>query len=76
MLSILKQLKSTKVLFASSVICKNDIYSFMKYNYNIKYLDGVPNFYQQLFHFRYVLYSRPPEGADEIVFEMSGVIGQ
>ena len=48
----------------------------MKYNYNIKYLDGVPNFYQQLFHFRYVLYSRPPEGADEIVFEMSGVIGQ
>ena len=41
----------------------------MKYKCDTKYLVGVPNFYRQLFHFRYELHSRPPEGADEILDE-------
>ena len=61
--------QSLYTLFASSVIGKNDIYSFMKYKCDVKYLDGVPNFYRQLFHFWYELHSRPPEGAEEILDE-------
>ena len=37
--------QSLYTLFASSVIGKNDIYSFnMKYKCDVKYLDGVPTF--------------------------------
>ena len=59
------------MLFASSVIGKDDIYPFIKFKSDVKYLDGVPwpNFYQQLFHFWFELYYRPPEGADEILEE-------
>ena len=41
----------------------------MKYKCDTKYLDGVPNFYRQLFHFWHELHSRPSEGADEILDE-------
>ena len=53
--------------FASSLIGRGEVYSFMKYKCDTKYLDGVSNFYRQIFHFWYELHSRPPEGADEIL---------
>ena len=55
--------------FASSLIGRGEVSSFMKYKCDTKYLVGVPNFYRQLFHFWYELHSRPPEGADEILDE-------
>ena len=55
--------------FASSLIGRGEVSSFMKYECDTKYLVGVPNFYRQLFHFWYELHSRPPEGADEILDE-------
>ena len=54
---------------ASSLIGHGKVSSFMKYKCDTKYLDGVPNFYSQLFHLWYELHSRPPEGADEILDE-------
>ena len=71
-LSWLKWLCVKKILytsFASSLIGRGEVYSFMKYKCDTKYLDGVPNFYRQLFHFWYELLSRPPEGAVEILDE-------
>ena len=61
--------QSLYTLFASSAIGKNDIYAYMKYKCDVKYLHSVPNFYRQLFHFLYELHSRPPEGAEEILDE-------
>ena len=55
--------------FDSSLIGQGEVSSFMKYKCDTKYLIGVPNFYRQLFHFWYELHSRPPEGADEILYD-------
>ena len=55
--------------FASSLIGRGKVSSFLKYKCDTKYLVGVPNFYRQLLYFWYELHSRPPEGADEILDE-------
>ena len=62
-------IKETLYAQIASLIGRGEVYSLVKYKCDTKYLDGVPNFYRQLFHFWYELNSRPPEGANEILDE-------
>ena len=54
--------------FASSLIGRGEVSSFMKYKCDTKYLVGVPNFYRQLFHFWYEFRAAT---AEELSFSMT-----